>query len=905
MCGIAGIINFDKEKVRESSIRKMMVAMKHRGPDDEGIFLEDFIGLGFVRLSILDLSIAGHQPMISNDNRYIILLNGEVYNYLELRNELKSKYSFNSCTDTEVVLNAYIEWGEACLNRFNGMFAFVIYDKKEKQLFCARDRFGIKPFYYYQNSFQFIFASDFPSILEVMPEKPKANDEVIFNYLLTNRTNYSENTFFSGIRKIQAGHSIVIKDSKVEINRWYNVKNELKDNGFKTDSEYYECFKDSIKLQLRSDVPIGLSLSGGLDSSSIASVLLKDLNVNNLHSYSAIYDIGDIGDEQEFIQRVKTKELKMHFIKPSTEVFLKDLNEYIKALSEPIPGTSEYAEFKVMQLAKEHSTVVLNGQGADEVLGGYDYFYGAYLLELFRSFKIGLFSREIYGLWSYGSLRKTLSYFFYFLMPVWIQTELLNKRNKVINHFFYRKYKYSAISLLKKFNGFKTLQDFFINHLEYKFEHHLIWADKSGMHFSLETRFPFIDHRLIERSLATNINQILSNGWTKKILRDALLNKLPDDIRARKDKIGFETPEGKWIKQPDFINFINNIINSESFKRRPYFKYGKINKIFQLHLDGKSNYANIIWKAVHLELWLRNYIDKPVTSPDSSDNYKYLIITPVKNEAEFIKFTLSSIIGQSHLPKKWIIVDDGSDDETAKIVESYANKYSWIELLKIKTQHESRIGGSKIVRAFNHGYSLVNKDEFDFIVKLDGDLSLPFNYFERIFQEFKASNDLGICGGYIINKFSETDMRIERTNSFQVRGALKTIRRECWEQIGGFKEIWNWDGLDVMEARFNKWETKSIDLPVIHHRPTTSGYDPLQHAFKCGYESYKFGADLFLTILRCIIRLNWKPYCKVSLFFYKGYQMAKKNKEKLIVSQQLAKFIREFHYKRLNILEKI
>jgi glycosyltransferase involved in cell wall biosynthesis len=557
-----------------------------------------------------------------------------------------------------------------------------------------------------------------------------------------------------------------------------------------------------------------------------------------------------------------------------------------------------------MQLAKKHSTVILNGQGADEVLGGYDYFYGAYLLELFRSYKIRLFCKELFEIWRFGVLMKTLNYFFFFMMPKWVQVEILNKRKEVIDKLYYKKYKNSAIMLLNEFNNFKTLKDFFINHLEYKFEHHLIWADKSGMHFSLETRFPFIDHRLIENTLATESNKILSNGWTKLILRNALRNILPDKIRVRKDKVGFETPEAKWFRQPDFINFIKDLINSESFKGRSYFKKGKIEKIFKLHINGKANYSDTIWKAIHLELWLRKFIDKPVKYFNANEQTNYVIITPVNNEALYINNTLNSVVRQSQLPKKWIIVDDGSNDETASIAESYANKYSWIRLLKINTQFEPRMGGSKVVRAFNYGYSLIDKDEFDFIVKLDGDISLPFNYFERVLHEFETSPDLGICGGFIINKYSETDLRIEKTNSYLVRGALKTVRRTCWEQIGGFKEVWNWDGLDIMEARFNKWETRSIDLPVIHHRPTTNGYDALQHAFKCGYESYKVGADLFLTVLRCIIRLNWKPYVRISFSFYKGYRLAKKHKEVLIVPQELARFINNFHYNRINIFRK-
>ena len=244
MCGIAGIINYNNKQVEEKEIRVMMRKMKHRGPDDEGVFIDKNVGLGFVRLSILDLSSAGHQPMFSNDDRFVIVFNGEVYNYIELREELKHKYQFKTGTDTEVILTAYQEWGEQCLDKFNGMFAFVIYDTKTKKIFVARDRFGIKPFYYYQDNEQFIFASEIKSILPLL-NNIKANDKIIYDYLLFNRTDHTEETFFNNIKKLQHGTWLKIYENDLTIKRWYNLTDKIQRKCYLSPKQYKELFKNS------------------------------------------------------------------------------------------------------------------------------------------------------------------------------------------------------------------------------------------------------------------------------------------------------------------------------------------------------------------------------------------------------------------------------------------------------------------------------------------------------------------------------------------------------------------------------------------------------------------------------------------------------------------------------------
>lgn len=318
MCGIAGIVNFDDQPIDGALIPAMLEKMKHRGPDDEGIFQEEHIALGHVRLSIIDLSSDGHQPMFSANERYVLTYNGEIYNYIEIRDELKDDYEFRTKTDSEVLLAAYIKWGKDCLNRFNGMFAFAIYDRQEKTVFAARDRFGIKPFYYYRDDNKFVFASEIQAILLTLPQKPEPDEQSIFNYLVFNGTDQTESTFFKNIKKLSHGESIWIENGKVAYNKWYDLRENLKEP-FKDASEFKESLSSACGLRLRSDVPVGVCLSGGLDSSSIVSLLTQDHQKEDLATFSAVYEKGLEADESPFIDEYKDR-LKNMFSGPILQI---------------------------------------------------------------------------------------------------------------------------------------------------------------------------------------------------------------------------------------------------------------------------------------------------------------------------------------------------------------------------------------------------------------------------------------------------------------------------------------------------------------------------------------------------------------------------------------------------------
>lgn len=608
MCGICGIINLNKQPVEESKLHLMMKSMKHRGPDDEGVFVKDHIGLGFVRLSILDLSMAGHQPMFSTDKRNVIILNGEIYNYIELREELKSKgYLFRSGSDTEVLLNSYIEWGESSLYRLNGMFAFAILDTYTNDIFAARDRFGIKPFYFYKDQNQFVFASDIPPLLKILDHKKEPENSVIFDFLAFNRTNHYEKTFFKNIFKLQHGHTLTVKSGSIHINRWYNLQDKLINIGsFQfNEGDFLEELKNSINLQLRSDVQVGTCLSGGLDSSAITSLVLNNKQDVDLHSFSAVYQKGQKGDESEYIAEFREKNLKIHYTYPTVNSLFVDLNNFIISQSGPVPTTSVYAEYKVMELAKGFCTVLLNGQGADELMAGYHYFYGYYFRDLIRANSWGKFLNELF---QYTKTHKSVFGLKTLVFSINPRSLRHFKNHSFVDHGFYNDFYNKRNSLLDDFYKSKTLKEFLVRHFEYKFEHHLLWADKTGMQFSLETRFPFLDHNLVEKTLSIPTSNYIKNGYTKVIMRNALKGILPEKIRMRKDKVGFSTPESDWFKNKKLQALLADVIESDSFKSRGYFDVKQCKKELK-SLQKYNRYNSEFWKWIHLELWFRTFID--------------------------------------------------------------------------------------------------------------------------------------------------------------------------------------------------------------------------------------------------------------------------------------------------------
>ena len=622
MCGIAGILRFDKQPVKKEMVQTMLRIIKHRGPDDEGVFMDGSIGLGHVRLSTLDLTQAGHQPVTDASGRYTIIQNGESYNYIELREELKALgYAFKTQTDTEVVLNGYIEWGEAILDKLNGMLAMAIYDNEKQTVFLVRDRFGVKPLYYHIDAEQMVFASEIPAILEVMRRKPKANDDAIFDYLVFNRTDQTEQTFFEGIFKLQHGCCMTLdlkqaytKES-LPIRKWYdlgehvqNLKSEIINlKSDQAEQRYMDLFKKAIEMRLRSDVPWGVCLSGGLDSSAITATIINELKKTDVHSFSAVFQKGCWADESEFIDEFKGIVPNMHYIYPDADRLYAHLDDYVRIQGEPTPTTSPYALYCVLDEAKKYVKVILDGQGSDEALAGYEYIPGLYYKTLFTHLKWGRLAKEIV---QYAKLHKSwrhVKYMVFFLLPSKMRMKARVIQRGYIDPSFVAKHEYSVIA--DKLYGANTMTEMLVNHFEYKLEHLNKWGDRDTMAFGMEGRSPFLDKDLVEYSIALEDRMKIRGGYTKFILREVMKGIMPEKVRKRVDKKGFSIPQDEWFRTEQFQKLVMSILQSEVFAKRGYIVPEEAIKLYKKHVMGDINIAKDIWKWINLEIWFRKYID--------------------------------------------------------------------------------------------------------------------------------------------------------------------------------------------------------------------------------------------------------------------------------------------------------
>jgi len=643
MCGIAGVLNFNNKPISVKQLVKMTEIVRHRGPDDWGIALFDttqtegvngiieyrarnlkepevddsrtnyFVGLTHTRLSIIDLSERGHQPMGSVDSSLWIVYNGEVYNYIEIRKELASMgYEFKSNTDTEVILYAYEVWGADCLNRFNGMWAFVIYDRKERCLFCARDRFGVKPFYYYLDGNYFIFASEIKQILECEEYKRKPNEKLIYDYLIIGLEDHTRETFFDNIYQLKGGESAVVnlENGTFKKSRYYDLNNVFTIN--QKEQECYERFNevfiDAVSLRLRSDVPVGSCLSGGLDSSAVVSVgavLLQKRGDTAFNTFTACWK-NDVIDERKYAETVVAcSGANGNYIYPSADDLANNLSGLVWHQEEPFGSLSIFAQWSVMKAAREKGvSVLLDGQGGDEVFLGYERYYAWFLLELFKK---GYLKNVIHELVKSGqnsklNLKEILAYYLYFNLK-WVRALRLNRKAvSFINKDFMKSYDIS--SRLDIFSRNKTVLDLQINEIQQiQLAHLLKYADRNSMAFSIESRYPFLDYRLVEFALSVPSKYKIREGWTKNIIREGLKGIIPEEVRKRKKKLGFDAPQAELLQGG--LPQLSRKIRKATLLEKYFNMRWLLNRL-------KGNGLNdlIIWKALCLDLWFREFFEK-------------------------------------------------------------------------------------------------------------------------------------------------------------------------------------------------------------------------------------------------------------------------------------------------------
>jgi asparagine synthase (glutamine-hydrolysing) len=610
MCGICGVVNF-KPNVNKTLVRKMSKTLVHRGPDDEGYFFDKNAGLGNRRLSIIDIK-AGHQPIHNEDETVWITFNGEIYNFQELREILGIKHKFYTNSDTEVIVHAYEEWGEECVKRFNGMWAFALWDSKKKRLFLSRDRFGEKPLYYHSRNKEIVFASEAKALLQDKAIGRVPNDKIIYDYLLYGQHDHSDETFFEGIKVLPPAHIMIFDEQGVKIKRYWDLKiNKRLEFSSKNDEEYakkfYELLEDAVKMRLVSEVPLGVCLSGGLDSSTIVSIIddllirggvKRDSIGKRLKTFSAVFDDKKI-DERRYIEEViRNFNVEKNYIFPDSKSLWKDVRKLVYYHDEPFGGTSIHAQWEVMKIVKKKVTVVLDGQGGDELLAGYIPYYGIFFFDLWKNRKIPQLMKEFIL-----SLDLTSSFIRRYVKEPRREGEIKNmlKQDFVSKHDRTAKPKWKG----DDFAEF-LYQDIVRNSLPRLLRN----EDRISMAFSIETRVPFLDHRLVEYVFSLPVNQRIKNGWTKFILRNAMKGVLPEKIRKRRSKIGFATPEVQWFME--LKDKIRGVLSSKRFGNRKYFNQEEVLRLFDEFCEGKldDDYTRVFWRILNLEIWFEVFFDE-------------------------------------------------------------------------------------------------------------------------------------------------------------------------------------------------------------------------------------------------------------------------------------------------------
>jgi len=589
MCGIAGILQINSNSYHKEHVKKMTDALSHRGPDGEGFWQDDSknILLGHRRLSILDLSDAAAQPFHYMD-RYTVVHNGEIYNYIELREELKKKgYQFRSQTDTEVLVAAYDHWKEDCLEEFDGMFAFAIWDEKEKVFFAARDRFGEKPFYYVYDAGNktFLFASEIKAFWSIGLGKA-FNKKMLFNFLTigyTDNPTQPDETFYDDIKKLSAATFLTIKvrsDILIEVEKYWDIDVEEQDERISDEdaiAKFRELFETSIKRRLRSDVPLGTSLSGGLDSSSIVGTISKhqispkvrqdsvgeSLRTNiKLRTFSAIFP-GFEKNEEKHIDGVTS-----HFSLESFKTIVSDneipglFRKIIRQQDEPFGSAGTLPQCKVFELAKQNNVkVLLDGQGADEILAGYHKYYKWYWQELFRKRKL-ISSGELdkakeIGVTEKFDFKNIIASLFPDFASVLLERQYLLhslKQEDLSKEFVHLQSKeaYYTTPAIFTLNGV-----LYFNTCMHGLEELLRYADRNSMAHGSEVRLPFLSHELVEFLFSLPSHFKIRQGWTKWTLRKAMENTLPSSITWRADKVGLEPPQLSWMQLPSVQEMIH------------------------------------------------------------------------------------------------------------------------------------------------------------------------------------------------------------------------------------------------------------------------------------------------------------------------------------------------------------
>lgn len=625
MCGIAGILDTRGRHVKnaEHSLSVMNHLQKHRGPDGEGIWVhpKGFTGLSHVRLSIIDLD-TGQQPMLGR-NKNAVSYNGEIYNFIELRKEL-GESSFVTSSDTEVVLEAYERWGFDCVSKFRGMFSFALWDESKGRLFCARDRFGIKPFYYLVVDDVFYCASEIKALLpfvrEIDTDPGSLSDYLTFQFTL------GEKTLFKGIRQLEPGHMLVVEDSRITVKKYWEV---FYDIDYSHTEQYFvekiqSLMDESIKMHLRSDVPVGAYVSGGRDSSIVAALASK-IEPEEFMAFTGKFSFGEGYDESKYARDLSQEySLNLHELDIQSDDFISSIHKIIYHLDEPVAGPGSFPQYQISGLASEHRKVVLGGQGGDEIFGGYARYLIAYFEQCIKGAIEGTLENGNFVV-TYESIISnlvTLKQYKPMLKQFWsnglfggIDRRYFDLVNRAPT--MHAEINWQALGASSTFEDFQKVflgdnvghESYFdlMTHFDFKtlLPALLQVEDRMSMAHGLESRVPFLDHHLIELAATIPADIKFKNGELKRLLVKAFDPILPKSIVERKDKMGFPVPLNEWMKK-ELKDFVCGIFEIGRDKGREFFNSEAI--LENLSKEGK--FSRKIWGLLSLEIWMQEFHDK-------------------------------------------------------------------------------------------------------------------------------------------------------------------------------------------------------------------------------------------------------------------------------------------------------
>jgi asparagine synthase (glutamine-hydrolysing) len=631
MCGFCGIYYKDKSRQAQPGLIKAMSdVLHHRGPDDAGEYIDGHLGLGFRRLSIIDLA-GGHQPMSNQDNSVWIVFNGEIYNHLEIRKALESKgYKYKTKSDTETIIHAYQEYGEDCVHHLRGMFAFAIYDRNKGRLFIVRDRLGIKPLYYYDCDEYFIFASEIKAILvnDQVPRELNLNsmaEQMALKYTL------DDQTLFSGIKKLLPAHVLTLDNNRIKTRQYWDIDYQPPEPGKSEDyyvERFGELFDESVKMRLMADVPLGMFLSGGIDSSAIAASMSRMVD-QPIQTFSVAFKERAFNELEYSRLSAEQCGADRHEITMTADEFLGELPHMIYQEDEPIAHPSSVALYFVAKLARDHVKVVLTGEGSDELLGGYERYYqtlynmlagkviGSPLLSPVRKHVFRPFIDFLPDKFPYKNKAiRTTVYLDNDLDTIFLDnystfSRLMQKSlyaDGVLNGYNFDKLYHNYHSIYHRCNSNEDLNRMLYADIKTYLLELLMKQDQMSMAASIESRVPFLDHKLVEFTASLPITMKLKGFDTKRILRLAMKDKIPAPILSRSKK-GFPVPIEKWFRL-DYKKLVTDILYDERTRKRGIFNQGMIEKIITKHQNGDRNYSDQIWTLINFELWQRIFLDR-------------------------------------------------------------------------------------------------------------------------------------------------------------------------------------------------------------------------------------------------------------------------------------------------------